>query len=289
MASIKTNQYILYPSDNPQWVIIESNDGLKVDTEVRLFGFRHRCKPSYINRNGFRIPCSYLCCYAGCYVSAQEIRNVEKILPDILKDLQDDSQRVIEQYNNQIYDPSDRIIEDDLYKIRCAPTEWYYEESPQLSKMSADEIEQIMEKEFKFPPKNHCLFLMKNGFCALHKYFLEIGEIWYHKENKFNICTTFPLDIRVQDHTIGFMENFEEFFFEKVACVSYDEELKKALNMPYIIYSMKEIIIDRFGETWWKALNQVAKDWRANKIKILSLYDKSFQLDLGNEEIGKKD
>lgn len=272
MPSIKTPYYSLHPSDNSRWVIIESNDGLKVDTEIRLFGYRHRCKPSIITKENIRIPCSFLCCYGGCYVSLEEIKNIEKILSKIKEDLQSDSINLLNSQNDQIYDPEDRIEEEELYKIRCAPDEWYFEEDSKYKKMTSREKNMALEEEFKYPPKNHCIFLMKNGYCAIHKYFIDNQECWYQKQNKFNICTTFPLDIRPQDRTIGFMEDFQDFFFEKVSCISDDEELKKALQMPYIIWNMKEIIIDRYGEIWWKALNQVAKDWRAKKINIDSLY-----------------
>ncbi len=272
MSLIETPNYRLFPSDSSKWVIIESKDGLKIDTEIRILGFRHTCRPHVIKRHGSSIMCSRLCCYGGCYVTPAEIQKISHILPKIKQDLPEDSLAVLNKYQDEFTDPEDHDEEENLYKIRCAPREWVYEDDPELKSCTPEEINKTMDEEFSFPPKNHCLFLMDNGYCAVHKYFLDQGEKWFQQGNKFQICTTFPLDIRPQDQTLAFMDEFEEFFFEKVSCISDDEELKKALRMPYITYDMKDILVDRFSLSFWNALDQVGKDWRAGKINIQDLY-----------------
>jgi hypothetical protein len=68
------------------------------------------------------------------------------------------------------------------------------------------------------------------------------------------------------------MEEIDDYLFSKHACISNDEELKKELHMPYIIQSMKEIIVERYSLDWWEAFDAAAKDWRAKKIKFSDLY-----------------
>ena len=285
MDLIETSLYRLYPSDSSEWVIIENNNGLKIDTEIKILNYRHCCNPSPFKLDDSKeIPCSFLCCYGGCYVQMDEIERISKILPEIKQDLLKDSLELLIKQNDKIFDPTDFDEEEMVYKILCAPHEWIYEDDPSLKNMAEEEKEALMEEEFQFPPKNHCIFLMENGYCAIHKYFVEHGEQWFAKDKKFNICTTFPLDLRPQDGTFGFMDEVADYFFEEVPCVSDDEEKKKNLGMPFVIDNMKDIISDRFSEDWWNALNQVANDFRSNKIDISSLYEEEENEDEGEED-----
>ena len=115
---------------------------------------------------------------------------------------------------------------------------------------------------------------MDNGLCATHSYYVGKHEPWIPKNQKFNICTCFPLDIRPQDKTLAFMDGIDEFTHQEVSCVSTDEETKARLGYPQIIDVQKDVIIDRYGETWWKSLSAVAKDWRKEKIHLSQIYSK---------------
>ncbi|MCF2139554.1 MAG: hypothetical protein K9W44_05830 [Candidatus Lokiarchaeota archaeon] len=260
MVIIKSKYYYIKPSDSKNWLIIGSPSNKEVDVEIKILDYLFRCEPKEIEVDGMQIMCSRLCCYTGCYVSMEEIKRAEVLLPKIFPDLQEDAKNLLNINNNQIYLPDDYDREENLYKIRCSPNEWNFNEDD-------DEEE---DDEFSLPPRNHCIFLMKNGLCALHKYYIKYNQNWI--KEKFNICTTFPLDLRPQDGTMGFMNEFDDFAFGEVECLSKNRNLKEHLGYPQIIDSMKDVIVDRFGISWWNALNHCAKDFRLGKIDIDYIY-----------------
>ncbi len=278
MPSIKTPKYIVKPSDSREWIIIQSRikSRLAVDTELRIVDYHYDCQPKQIEVNGEKIFCSELCCYAGCYVSEEKIKKVEEILPKIKPLLQKDSLELLEKVKDQIIVPEDYDKEENLYKTRTAPEEWEFsEEEEEEEDNKSESLENVKEDEgnededFEIP-QNHCIFLTDKGLCALHQHYNDEGLNWV--KEKFNICVTFPLDIRPQDKTLAFMEDFDSFFFHNVDCMSKDEDKKIKLGMPQIIDSMKYVIVDRFSLEWWEALSAFSKDYRAGKIDLDIIY-----------------
>ncbi|TFH27892.1 MAG: hypothetical protein E4G98_05760 [Promethearchaeota archaeon] len=276
MVSIETKEYHLEPSDSKDWIFVSSPDGLKVDVEVAVLDYLYTCQPKEIEVDGHRIFCSRLCCYAGCYVSLEEIEQIEVLLPEMLPDLQKDSQNLLKYSENRLHNPADYDEEEEVYKIRCAPQEWDYDDDHRIDEENSErsnektDDEDNSSDEFILPPKNHCIFLMEDGLCAMHKYYNEIGQNWL--KHKFNICTTFPLDLRVPDRTIAFMKEFDNFAFADVECLSPDQEMKKKLGYPQIVDAMRDVIADRFGAPFWKALTKFAQDFRTGLIVIDHIY-----------------
>jgi hypothetical protein len=80
---IRTEQYILKPSDSQKWVVVESPAGIAVDIQLQTTDYHYDCNPGLINMNGQHIPCSRLCCYQGCYINPKEIEFVMDILPEL--------------------------------------------------------------------------------------------------------------------------------------------------------------------------------------------------------------
>jgi hypothetical protein len=274
MTIINRGSYIVKPSDSRDWVIIESPEGLAIDVELRLMDYHYDCIPQKITQNGQEVNCSQLCCYTGCYVTKAEIEEANRILPKIKQNLQTDARKLLKKTNNEIYLPEDYDDVEKLYKTRCAPEDWEYKSDTDDDEKESEEEggkeSNDFEEDNDYPPKNHCIFLMENGYCATHKYYLDNKIAWV--KQKFNICTTFPIDIRPQDKTLAFMEDFDNFTFGDVNCISSDEEHKIKLGMPQVIESMKYVIVDRYGEQWWKSLNLFAKDYRNKKITIEEIY-----------------
>ena len=260
MSDHKTSAYTAKPSDSREWIIIESPAGKAIDVQLRVMDYRYDCIPQIIDVGNEKIYCSNLCCYQGCYVSPKEVEYVAKHLKDIKPMLREDSLRVLEMCQDKIYVPEDYDAKENLFKTCCAPREW-----------TNDELcVEHEDKEAEAPPANHCIFLMHNGLCSVHKFCSDRNINWV--KNKFNICVTFPLDIRPQDKTLAFMDGFDQFTFGKVDCISPDENRKKQLGMPQVIESMKYAIVDRYGEEWWAALNAFAIDYRNGKIDLDSIY-----------------
>lgn len=276
MPSIKSKKYIAKPSDSREWIIIQSRtkSRLAVDTELRMMDYHYDCQPKQIevevNGGKKKIYCSELCCYAGCYVSEEKIKKVEEILPKIKPLLQKDSIELLEKVKDQIIVPEDYDKEEDLYKTRTAPEEWEFsDEEEDNESESLENVKEDEDESFELP-QNHCIFLTDKGLCALHQYYNDEGINWV--KEKFGICVTFPLDVRPQDKTLAFMEDFDSFFYHDVDCISKDEDKKIKLGMPQIIDSMKYAIVDRFSLEWWEALSAFSKDYRAGKIDLDYIY-----------------
>jgi hypothetical protein len=271
MPEIVTDRYIVRPSNNRDWIHIRSPAGIEVDVELRIMDYHYDCVPQPVQVGETKVPCSRLCCYQGCYITPAEIEFATKNLKKMKPLLTPDAIKHLKAHNDQIYIPEDVDKKENVYKTRCAPNEWTEKEL----------AEEFPGQDAGCAPKNYCVFLMENGLCALH-YFCNENKINWVKK-KFNICVTFPIDIRPQDMTLGFMDGFDHFTYGNVACISPDEERKIDLKMPQVIDSMKYAIVDRYGEEWWTALAAFAEDYRAGKIDMLIIYPADFQ-DEGEEE-----
>ena len=281
MAVITTDRYLAKPSDSRDWVIIESSDGLAIDVELKLLDYHYDCIPKKLRIDGKEVYCSQFCCYTGCYVTPKEIKEATKILPKIRPYLQKDAIELLYKTKDQFHLPDDYDEVEDLYKTRCSPEEWEYDTEDDQDLDDSDgnadsDEEQDEEEDVNEPlekeniPSNHCIFLMEDGLCAPHKYYVDQGMDWVKK--KFNICTTFPIDVRPQDKTLAFMDEFDEFTFADVDCISSDEDRKIKLGMPQVIESMKYVIVDRYGESWWNALNEFAIDFRKKLVSVDDIY-----------------
>ncbi|MBD3351947.1 MAG: hypothetical protein GF364_10725 [Candidatus Lokiarchaeota archaeon] len=275
---MKKIRYKTYPSDDDDWVIIELLDkDLKVDLNKEILTFRYDCVPHPINVDGTLVSCSLFCCYAGCYISPLEIRYVENILDDLKSEyLSEESVQFLNENRDEFYLPEDYDVEEDLYKTRCVPIELPDEYS--VSEYNDEDVESF-EEDIEDMPVCSCIFLMDNGLCAIHKYCNDRNLNW--SLDKFNICTTFPIDIRVTNNatatdapyplnkrvedelsTIKLMESFEEFLYTKMDCVNLSPKRKKKKRIPYIIDSMKYAFVSRFGEDMWYAIKDYARKYR---------------------------
>ncbi len=289
-------KYKISPSDSDEWFIIElDGKNLKIDVEKRVLTTRYDCipHPVEIKSSNSCISCSHYCCYMGCYVSPVEIKFIEEILPELKSYLPEDSQVILKKYNDEFYLPEDYDPEEKLYKTRCSPeepTRFYYDEDVDEQEIDEDEEVEIdvtedtediknsedLEADITEIPDSKCLFLMADGLCALHKYCDDKGLEW--PIDKFNICTTFPIDIRVARNetaqeapypmekrvddecsTLKMMDEYEDFLYTKMNCINLSSKIKAKKNIPYIIDSMKYAIVSRFGEEMWKALHDYAQ------------------------------
>ncbi|MHA1339106.1 MAG: hypothetical protein ACTSRZ_04950 [Promethearchaeota archaeon] len=277
ISNLKPIKYRTMPSDNEDWIIIELVDKkIKVDLEKFVLTYRYDCIPHNVNVQGKNVPCSRYCCYAGCYITPLEIEFIEKILDELKKNyLTKESLNVLKKYKDEFYLPEDYDEEEDLYKTRCAPKE------PPLEHNTYEYDEELdsYEKEIEEIPETYCLFLMENGLCSIHKYLLDNNMNW--PLYKFNICTTFPLDIRVTRNetsldapwpeekrvdddlsTIKMMDEFKDFLYVQMDCVNLSEEKKRVKGVPYIIESMRYAIETRFGTEMWLAIKDFAEKYR---------------------------
>lgn len=276
MQKKKVNYQIL-PSDDDEWVIIELIDKkIRVDVKKEILNIRYDCIPHNLQVNGESVPCSRYCCYAGCYIYPREIKFIESILPELKKDyLPKDSLKVLETYRDEFYLPEDYDENEDLYKTRCAPLEstgqYEYDNIDGDSETFEDNIHEI--------PETHCIFLMENGLCSIHKYLTDHQGNWFL--DKFNICTTFPIDLRVtlrenaedapyprerrvddECSTIKMMEDYDQFLFSRMDCIHLSPAMKEKKGVPFLLDSMKYAFVSRFGEDLWLALQDYAEKYR---------------------------
>ena len=291
----KLPKYAISPSDSDDWFIIElTGKKLKIDVEKRVLITRYDCIPHEvkIQDSNTVVSCSHFCCYMGCYISPVEIKFIEEILPKLKPYLTDDSRNVLKEFNDEFYLPEDNDPEEKLYKTRCSPEEpsrFYYDEDVDNEEIEEDEEEIIditdedeedadaedLETHLDECPDATCLFLMDDGLCALHKYCDDNSLDW--PIQKFNICTTFPIDIRVTRNetakdapyplekrvddecsTLKMMDEYDDFLFAKMNCINLSPKIKAKKHVPYIIDSMKYAIVSRFGENMWEALHDYA-------------------------------
>jgi len=275
-------KYRVLPSDDEDWIIIELvNKKVKVDLEKKVLTYRYDCVPHNIKlKDGIKLVCcSYYCCYCGCYITPVEIEFIENILNELKRNyLPKDSIELLNKFKDEFYLPEEYDINENLFKTRCVPTEppsthevYEYSQEPDSYEMDIEKV-----------PETHCVFLMENGLCSIHKY------LTYKYNNntewalyKFNICTTFPLDIRVTRNetaldapwpdekrvdddlcSIKMMEDFDNFLYYKMDCINLSDEKKRLQKIPYIIDSLRYAIETRLGRDMWLAINDYAKKYR---------------------------
>lgn len=292
-------KYKIQPSDTDDWFILElENSKIRVDVEKRVLTFRYDCQPHNLIVDKKQVPCSVYCCYAGCYITPEEIAFIERHLSEIKELMSVDSIQLLDEFRNEFYLPEDYDEVEDLYKTRCAPFEPSedYGNYEEVANLNPDELEEQIsdlknddnldetdistyEDKIRQVPNTHCVFLMDTGLCALHKYLKDSELNW--PLHKFNICTTFPLDIRVtSNHTvkdapypvkkrvndeisvIKMMDEFDDFLFTKMDCINLPDSIKKRFKVPFILDSMKYAITSRFGEDFWLALSDYAEKFR---------------------------
>ena len=90
---------------------------------------------------------------------------------------------------------------------------------------------------------------MDNKLCSIHKFCLDNNVNWikFH----FDLCVTYPLRISREEDFI----HIEEELATKEYILPCFKTLDKDPSNP-LIYSMKEVIIDRLGQKFWKALEK---------------------------------
>jgi hypothetical protein len=289
-------KYKISTSDSDAWFFIELEEKkIKIDVQKSVLTTRYDCNPHPVKilDSDSCVSCSQFCCYMGCYISPLEIKFIEEILPELKLYLTEDSRNLLIQFKDEFYLPEDNDPEENLYKTRCSPgesTRFYYDEDVDEEDVEIDDEEIIkivedqdeeedsedLEASISESPDSVCIFLMDNGLCALHKYCDDHGLYW--PIDKFNICTTFPIDIRVTRNktskdapypmekrvdddfsTIKMMDEYEEFLYVKMNCINLSPKIKTKKKIPYIIDSMKYAFVSRFGEDMWKALKDYAK------------------------------
>ncbi|MBN2156439.1 MAG: hypothetical protein JW776_10380 [Candidatus Lokiarchaeota archaeon] len=297
----KLPKYIVSPSDSDNWFIIDLIDkNIKIDVEKRVLTSRFDCQPHDVHISGSdkSVCCSRYCCYMGCYISPLEIKFIEDHLPEIKRYLSVESQGVLKQYKDEFYLPEDYDPEENLYKTRCSPhesTRFYYDEDVSEEEIDEDENEIIemmenndsadledLESTIDEIPDCSCLFLMEDGLCAVHKFCEDQRIDW--TLHKFNICSTFPIDIRVTRNqtakdapypeekrvddecsTLKMMDDYEDFLYTHMNCINLSPKIKAQKKVPYILDSMKYAIVSRFGEEIWLALKEYALQIRHQK------------------------
>jgi hypothetical protein len=261
-------RYSIRPSTSNDWIMLtDLETGLEVDVELRVLDYCYDCVPKmeYYAPLKKMLPCSFICCYTGCYASQEEIDKVNAHIEKIIPYLSEDGKKTMKENNNKFWDEDDNDPKEKLFKIICTPHEW------EINPSEEKNYSKYYVSETGYPIR--CVFLMDNGYCAVHCHLVDIGLDWV--KDKFNICTTFPLDLRPQDNTIAFMKDFDTFTLQLTDCISDFEERKKQLGMGQIIDTCKYSIVDRYGESFWETLNEFAKDFRAGKIKIAKFYRKN--------------
>ncbi|MHA1270688.1 MAG: DUF3109 family protein [Candidatus Helarchaeota archaeon] len=166
--------------------------------------------------------CKSQCCDLGAFITKEEIRKVRKDITKIKEYLSINKQKRLSKLHNKF------VLNNgwkDLWKTRT----W----------------------------NGTCIFLMDNGGCSIHKFCLDNNINWI--KYKFNICVTFPLDIRPHEKTIEFMEDWNNEEFD-IWCLRSSKQEKIKRHIKPIIYSMKEIIVDRLGLKFWNALEKKYKE-----------------------------
>jgi len=93
-----------------------------------------------------------------------------------------------------------------------------------------------------------CIFLRDNGECAIHRYCLDSNLDWI--VFKFEICKTFPL---IFDYNKKLIYLFGSDW-ETIFCMKLSVEEKQKRGLKPLIYSMKQIIVNKLGNGFWNAL-----------------------------------
>ena len=174
-------------------------------------------KEIYIHSFKCNYPGCGICCSEGTSTSMDEIKRIRKDIDDIKKYLNISKNKRLNKINNIFYRKN------------------YKKGNWRLRKWNSS-----------------CIFLMDNKLCSVHKYCIDNNIDWikYH----FNLCVTYPLRIVKEQSIIHVEEELKNKEYV-LPCFKKDNECGyHKSNM--LVYSMKEVIIDRFGEDFWRSLEK---------------------------------
>jgi len=174
-------------------------------------------------------PSCGLCCFAGTVVTIDEINRVTGIVDDLKPYLSESKVKRLDKLGNSFY--TDYPVEG-LFKLRT----W----------------------------NRSCIYLMEDERCAVHKYCLDNGIDWvkFH----FDLCVTYPLRI---SRSRGIIHIEEELYNREYVyhCFNKKEEGSRENKEIDLVYYMKEVIIDRFGQSFWEDLENRYKHTIVEKLE----------------------
>jgi hypothetical protein len=164
-----------------------------------------------------------LCCFAGTRVSQKEINRMEPVIDEIKLNLSKSKVKRLDKLGNSFYIK----FRGRGYKLRT----W----------------------------NGSCIFLMEDKRCAVHKYCIDKNIDWINFH--FDLCVTYPLSINTSDGVIQIEEELYkgEYVYH---CFKKKKDVELDLDND-LVYYMKDVIIHRFGNSFWKKLEKryLEKSW----------------------------
>ena len=161
------------------------------------------------------------CCFAGTLVTLDEINRVNSIIDKLKLYLSESKVRRLKKLENVFYTG---FPVEGFFKLRT----W----------------------------NSSCIFLMEDKRCAVHKFCLDHGIDWikFH----FDFCVTYPLRISKKRDIMHIEEELinKEYVYP---CFSRRDENSETDVEAHLVYYMKNVIIDRFSEEFWEALERKYK------------------------------
>lgn len=155
------------------------------------------------------------CCFAGTLVKENEIQRVTEIIDEIIPYLNESKKRRLNKLDNKFYT---NYPLDEYHRLRT----W----------------------------NGSCIFLMDDKRCAVHTYCNESGKNWINFH--FDLCVTYPLRIYGE---VGIIQIEEELFRGDYVFPCFNKKREPGVNHEIdLIYSMRDVIIDRFGTDFWVSL-----------------------------------
>ena len=161
-----------------------------------------------------------LCCFAGTTITSNEIKRVKPIIDELKSYLSISKVKRLDKLENSFYTRHRGT----RYKLRT----W----------------------------DSSCIFLMEDKRCAVHAYCLDnkINWIKFH----FDLCVTYPLSINQTDRIIQIEE---ELYNGEYVYPCFNQKQGDDINRDIdIVYYMKDVIIDRFGQSLWESLEKKYKN-----------------------------
>jgi len=164
-----------------------------------------------------RYPGCGICCRDGTSINMDEVNRVAKSIEEIKTYLDESKIKRLDKLNNVFYRKNKR---EGSWRLRT----W----------------------------NSSCIFLMEDKLCAIHKYCMDNDVDWikFH----FNLCVTYPLRINKEQNFIHIEEELKNREYVLPCFNKYGEEDYDESNM--LIYSMKDVILDRLGKNFWMALEK---------------------------------
>jgi len=168
-----------------------------------------------------KVPGCGSCCFAGTLVTLDEINRIKPILDKIKEYLSESKIRRLNVIKNEFYT---KFPIEGFFKLRT----W----------------------------NSSCIFLMEDKRCAIHMYCLnnEINWIKFH----IDFCVTYPLRISRKKDIIHIEEELinKEYVYP---CFKRKDKFSEKDTKTRLVYYMKNVIIDRFGKSFWIALEKKSK------------------------------